>query len=109
MKSISCLYLPIFGSLAAIVSEKSTVFTSSIEKTLVSKFDLAVKKVKVTPRSSFEQFMMGWSPRCYIPSFVVIGLLVLEKKIFEVFYHIWAWRPSWSCDPYGVTPVKNFP
>ena len=23
----------------------------------------------------------------------------LEKKIFEGFYHIWAWRPSWSCDP----------
>ena len=27
--------------------------------------------------------MMGWSPRCYIPSFVKIGLLVLEKKILE--------------------------
>ena len=25
-------------------------------------------------------------------------LLVLEKKIFEGFYHVWAWRPSWSCD-----------
>ena len=28
--------------------------------------------------------MMGWSPRCYIPSFVKIGLPVLEK-IFEGF------------------------
>ena len=28
--------------------------------------------------------MMGWSPRCYIPSFVEIGLPVPEK-IFEVF------------------------
>ena len=28
--------------------------------------------------------MMGWSPRCYIPSFVEIGLLVPEK-IFEGF------------------------
>ena len=28
----------------------------------------------------------------------IIGLLVLEKKIFKGFYHIWAWRPSWSCD-----------
>ena len=27
-----------------------------------------------------------------------IGPPVLEKKIFEGFYHIWAWRPSWSCD-----------
>ena len=25
--------------------------------------------------------------------------LVLEKKILKGFYHLWAWRPSWSCDP----------
>ena len=30
--------------------------------------------------------------------FKIIRLLVLEKKIFKGFYHIWAWRPSWSCD-----------
>ena len=29
--------------------------------------------------------MMGWSPRCYIPSFVEIGLPVPEMKIFEGF------------------------
>ena len=29
--------------------------------------------------------MMGRSPKCYIPSFVEIGLLVKEKKIFEGF------------------------
>ena len=21
-----------------------------------------------------------------------------SEKIFSGFYHIWAWRPSWSCD-----------
>ena len=45
---------------------------------------------------------MGWSLRCYIPSFVKIGLPVLEKKIFEGFLQyiiIWAWGPSLSCDP----------
>ena len=26
------------------------------------------------------------------------GYLVLEKKSFEGFYHIWAWQPSWSMD-----------
>ena len=31
-------------------------------------------------------------------SFKIIGLLVLEKKVFKGFYHIWAWWPSWSCD-----------
>ena len=29
--------------------------------------------------------MMGWSPRCYIPSFVEIDLPVPVKKIFEGF------------------------
>ena len=33
-----------------------------------------------------------------MPSFVEIGPSVLEKKIFEGFNHIWALRPSWSCD-----------
>ena len=28
---------------------------------------------------------MGWSPQCYIPSFMKIGLPVLEKKISEGF------------------------
>ena len=29
--------------------------------------------------------MVGWSPQCYIPSFVEIGPAVPEKKIFEGF------------------------
>ena len=39
-----------------------------------------------TQRSSFAQTTLGWSPRCYIPSFAEIGLPVLEKKIFECFF-----------------------
>ena len=49
--SISCLHLPTFRSLAAIVSEKSTVFTFSYRKAYVTKFDLAIKQVKVIPGS----------------------------------------------------------
>ena len=30
--------------------------------------------------------MIGWSPGCYIPSFVEISPPVPEKKIFEVFF-----------------------
>ena len=41
--AIRCLLLPTFRSLAAIVSEKSTVFTFSYRKAYVTKFDLAVK------------------------------------------------------------------
>ena len=33
--------------------------------------------------------MMGWSPGCYIPSFVEIGLLVPRKKLFEGFFTIY--------------------
>ena len=50
--------------------------------------------------------MMSPSAQCYIPSHKVIGPLVLEKKIFEDFYHIWVWRPSWSCDP---DPANKLP
>ena len=56
-----------------------------MEKAKVTIFDLAVKLVKVTPESSFEQTMMGRSPQCYIPSFVEIGPSVPEKKNFEGF------------------------
>ena len=41
--SIRCLLLPTFRSLAAIVSEKSTVFTFSYKKAYVTQFGLAVK------------------------------------------------------------------
>ena len=84
---ISCLLVPSFRSQAAILSEKSTVFTFSYRKAYVTKFDLGVNKVKVNPGSSFVQTMMGWSPQCYIPSFVEFGAPVLEKKIFKRFYH----------------------
>ena len=39
----------------------------------------------VTPGSSFEQTIMGRTPRCYIPIFVEIGRPVPVKKIFEGF------------------------
>ena len=57
--SIRSLLLLTFMSLAAIASEKSTAITFSHRKAYVTKFDLAVKWVKVTPGSSFEQTMMG--------------------------------------------------
>ena len=86
-------------SLATIVSEKSTVFTFIYRKDSGNKINLAVKQVKVILWLSFEQTMVGWISRCYIPSFVKIGLSVLVRNILKGFYHIWAWRPSLSCDP----------
>ena len=37
-----------------------------------------------------------------LPSFKVNGQLVLGKKIFKGFYHIWAWWPYWSFDLEGL-------
>ena len=89
LKFLVPLSIP-FRSLAAIVSEKSTLFTFCNRKAEVTKFELAVKKVKVTQGLSFEQTLMGWTLQYYIPTFVEIGPLVPEKKIFKGFYHIWA-------------------
>ena len=31
-----------------------------------------------------------------------------EEDFLRVFYHIWAWRPSWSCDPDAANKI-SFP
>ena len=49
---------------------------------------------------------MGWSPRCVMPSFVAIGLLVLEKKIFEGFFTIY--RRGDHLDHVTPMPWTNF-
>ena len=84
--SISCMYLPCFRSQAPKGSE-SIVFTFSYLYRIacVTQFDFVVKEVKVNPGLLSEQTMMNPSPQCYIPSFMEISPLVLEKKIFEVF------------------------
>ena len=92
------LYVPTVTSKASIVSWKSTAWAFSHTKTNKTKFDLAVKYVKVNSGSSFEQIWQYSKNQCCTVSFMIIGLLVPDKKIFEGFYHIWAWRPSWLCE-----------
>ena len=46
---------------------------------------------KVNPGSLFDKIGRSRNPK-------VIDLLILEKKGFKGFYHIWSWRPSWKCD-----------
>ena len=31
-----------------------------------------------------------------------------EEDLLKGFYHIWAWRPSWSCDPDAANKI-SFP
>ena len=28
-----------------------------------------------------------------------------EEDFLKGFYHIWVWRPSWSCDPYAANKL----
>ena len=49
--------------------------------------------------------MMGWSPRCYIPSFVKIGLPVPEKKIFEEFLPYMGMAAILSCDQHHALQI----
>ena len=46
--------------------------------------------------------MMGWSPQCYIPSSWKSASRFWRRRFLKSFYHIWAWRPSWSCDQHHV-------
>ena len=40
--------------------------------------------------------LVGSLPRWFVQRFSPKTSSVLEMKIFKDFYHIWAWRPSWS-------------
>ena len=63
-----------------------------------------LQKVKVNLRSSFEQTMMGWSPDA---TYQVPWKSVRRfwRRFLKGLYHIWAWRPSWSCDPHAANFV----
>ena len=56
-----------------------------------NKFDHVIKKwSRSTQCHHLNKFGSYLSTQCCLPSFKVIGLLVLKKDIFEGFYHIWA-------------------
>ena len=46
--------------------------------------------------------MMGWSPRCYKPVSWKSACRFWRRGFLKDFYHIWAWRPSWSCDQHHI-------
>ena len=48
-------------------------------------------------RSSQDRDLLYSFVERYMPSFKIIRLGSGEN-IFKDFYHIWAWRPYWSCD-----------
>ena len=100
--SISCLHLATFKCQAETVSKISIVFAFPHVKAFVSKIELTIKYVKVIPGSSFEQTMIGWSPQRYKPNFDWFW----RRRFLKKFYHIWVWRPSWSCNQDIVNKIS---
>ena len=94
--SITGLHLPTFRSKAAIVFFLIHCFHFSYRKIQFTKLDLAVKWVKGSTQS--HHLYKLCRARCCMPSLMIIDFTVLEKTIFKGFYHICAWRPSWSFD-----------
>ena len=60
--------------------------------------DLAVKQVKVNPRSLLEQSWYYSSTHCYLSNFKATGPLFPKKRLFKGFYYEQAWCPYQSCD-----------
>ena len=54
------------------------------------------KKVKCQRTTIFLAILVDLFPWWFVHRFSPKASSVLEKKIFKGFYHIWAWRPSWS-------------
>ena len=78
-----------------IATQNCTFSTSSIQTPKEYNLNMPLNKSRSTqgPINFKDQH-----PRLYIPSFKAVGSVVLEKKIFQGFYNIWAWWPSLSSD-----------
>ena len=56
------------------------------------------KKVKRQRMTILLAILVDLPSRWFLQRFSPKAFSVLEEKIFKGFYHIWAWRPSWSTD-----------
>ena len=75
--------------------QKNALFRLFHAKALGTKFDLALKKDKVTIFIDFKEL----DPQMLYTKFQAnqpsgSG----EEKNFQGFNHTWTWQPSWSCD-----------
>ena len=100
--SIRCLLLLPFKSLAAIVSEKLTVFTFSNGKAQVTKFDLVVKRSRSSQGHHLNKLWCAWVPNATYQVSLKSVHRFRRRRFLKSFYHIWAWWPSWSCDRHHV-------
>ena len=68
--------------------QKGTAVSEKVRFEFLYVYNLGTSQVMTLTFNTHIQFMMDWSPRCYIPSFVKIGRPVLEKKISDWFFTI---------------------
>ena len=108
MYSFSWLHLPTFISQTTIVSEKKYCFTFFPYKSKRDQIWYCRKLGLGHPRVIIWTNQVVLEYQCCIQTFKLIDLLVPEKMIFWGFYHIWAWRPSWSCDLHRLIKL-SFP
>ena len=99
INSNCCLHLPTFRSQAAIVSEKSTVFSLfPIEKPMLP--DLTLPSNRSWLLKGHHLYKLCWAgvlKATYQVSWKS-GNWFRRRRFLKGFYHIWAWLPSWSCD-----------
>ena len=108
INSIRCLLLPTFRSLAAIVSEKSTVFTFSYGKAQITKFDLSINWSRSLQGYHLNKLWWAGVPNTTYQVSWKSASRFWKRRFLKGFYHIWAWRPSWSCDRHHVNKF-SFP
>ena len=102
INSLRCLLLPTFMSLATIVLWKFHCFSAfSYRKALCYQIWPCRKNwSRSTPGSSFEQTMMGWSPRCYIPNFMKICPTGSGEedfwRVFTIYLHLPVTALQWT-------------
>ena len=66
-----------------------------------------MKKVKVNPRLSFFQTLLGACLKAIGPLVPekVFKVIYLFIYLFFFFYHMWAWWSSWSCESDAVNKL----
>ena len=79
---VDYIYQHLYNRLQQFLKTKSIVLPFTNTKAQGTKFDLGIKQVKVIPGISFDLTWKYSSTQCCIPIFMVIRLLVQERRRF---------------------------
>ena len=109
INSIRCLLLPAFRSLAAIVSENPLFSLFPTKKPMLPNLTLPQNMSRSTQGHHLNKLRWAGIPDAtYQVSWKSARRFQRRRRFLKGFYHIWAWRPSWSCDPDAANKL-SFP